>query len=267
MDFWSLWFKGWVIVLVTRIAINMFCREPYDKYGNNKIVRAIINLLIITSIVIVGGIPIGVVFCCCALVCMSKISVLLILIIGILGIFLAFIIYLAGYLVLGLYHLDKYRNLQKLFRVVFMLSIIGWSILIYQDYRNTEISTQTIINSKEERQLLFFYNIPIQDISGTISGSSFLGTGSVSGEISTTDNLPYWYLNQNGEGIFDSVSSADSKIVFIDNNKSPYLEIVVYSTQTISKNNKTGVETTRVDKTWTEYTFYLPSEIIQNNLS
>ena len=120
---------------------------------------------------------------------------------------------------------------------------------------------------KQERQLLYFCNIPVQEISGTISGSSFVGTGSVSGEITTTENLPYWYLNQKGEGVYDSVSAKSSKIVFIEDNKLPYVEIISYATQTITINHRNGTEKIATDKTWTEHVFYLPKEIRQYKLN
>ena len=118
MEFWIVWLIGIVVVIATRIAINICQRDTYTyTYEKSKIARIIINLLIIICIVIVGG-------------------------------------------------------------------------------------------------------IPVQNTSGTISRSR--------GTIQTTDNLTYWYLNENGEGTFDSALAENSNIVFLEESQSPYVEIVVY---------------------------------------
>lgn len=270
MEYWILWFIGIIITIGTRIAINCLSRKP-DTYNNNKAVRTIINSLIITCIVIVGGIIVAKFIGNFANVDLSSSTmfenVLGFVFGGILTIIGAILTYVVGYFVLELYWFEEQKKLQALFVVVFILSIIGWSIPICHYNRNIETFTQTIVESKQKRQLVYFCNIPVQEISGKISGSSFLGSGNVSGEITTSDNLPYWYLNQNGEGVFDSVSATSSKMVFIDDNQSPYVEIVVYSIQNITKNHNNGTEKTETDKTWTEYTFYVPKTIMQYNLN
>ena len=130
------------------------------------------------------------------------------------------------------------------------------------DYWYTTITpitiTQTVVESEERRELLYFCNIPVQNTSGTISRSR--------GTIQTTDNLTYWYLNENGEGTFDSALAENSNIVFLEESQSPYVEIVVYSTKIISKNHNNGTEETTTEKTWAEYKFYLPKTIMQYNL-
>lgn len=269
MEFWVLWFIGIVIVIGTRIAINKLSRNV-DVYNNNKIVQIVINLLVIICIVLVGGIIVAKWIGNFANVDMFSCSiaenVIGITIVGILTIIGAAITYVVGFAILGLYHFDK-RWLHICFVVVFVFSVIGWSIPICNYNRNIEKTTETIVEQKQERQLLYFCNIPVQEISGTISGSSFIGIGSVSGEITTTENLPYWYLNQNGEGIYDSVATTSSKIVFIEDNESPYVEVISYATQIITINNNNGTEKTATDKTWTEYVFYLPKAIMQYNLN
>ena len=270
MEFWVLWFIGVVFVIGTRIAINKLSRNV-DVYNNNKIVQIVIHLLVIICIVLVGGIVVAKWIGNFANVdissCTITHNVIGISIVSILTIIGAVLTYVVGFFVLGLYHFDDKRWLQICFVVVFVFSIIGWSIPICNYNRNIERTTETIVEQKQERQLLYFCNIPVQEISGTISGSSFIGTGSVSGEITTTENLPYWYLNQNGEGIYDSVSTTSSKIVFIEDNESPYVEVISYATQTITINNNNGTEKIATDKTWTEYVFYLPKAIMQYNLN
>lgn len=51
MEFWIVWLIGIVVVIATRIAINICQRDTYT-YEKSKIARIIINLLIIICIVI-----------------------------------------------------------------------------------------------------------------------------------------------------------------------------------------------------------------------
>ena len=61
------------------------------------------------------------------------------------------------------------------------------------DYWYTTITpitiTQTVVESEERRELLYFCNIPVQNTSGTISRSR--------GTIQTTDNLTYKIISKN----------------------------------------------------------------------
>lgn len=264
MEFWTLWFIGIAITIVTRIAISIL--SNYDIF-DNKWVKIIISFLVIICIFIVGGIIVGkwignFAFDWWSSCSMSELVVSIFFII-VTTIFGAIITYLAGYFILGLYHFDD----QTLYVIVFIVSIICWSIPICHYNQNIEYLNQTVVVSQEERQLLYFCNIPVQNVSGEISGSFILGAGNVSGKITTSDTLPYWYSNQNDEAIFDSASATDSKIIFIDDDESPYIEIIVYSDQTVSKNHNNGTEKVTTDKTWTKYNFYLPDSIMQYNLN
>lgn len=260
MEFWIVWLIGIVVVIATRIAINICQRDTYT-YEKSKIARIIINLLIIICIVIVGGIPIGKYigtnfdywYTTITPITIEKIIAIIFLFCFIICIVIG--VYLIGYGILGLYHFSK---LHWLHIVVYIVSTIVWSIVVCQYNRNIETITQTVVESEERRELLYFCNIPVQNTSGTISRSR--------GTIQTTDNLTYWYLNENGEGTFDSALAENSNIVFLEENQSPYVEIVVYSTKIISKNHNNGTEETITEKTWAEYKFYLPKTIMQYNL-
>lgn len=265
MEFWTIWFIGIAITIVTRIAITILGSNV--NIYNNKAVKIIINLLIVICISIVGGIIVGKWIGNFAFSGWSSFSmsgfvfeISFMIITTIIG---AIITYLAGYFILGLYHFYD----QTLYVIVFIASIICWSIPIWHYNQNIEYLNQTVIVSQEERQLLYFCNIPVQNVSGEISGSFILGAGNVSGEITTSNTLPYWYSNQNNEAIFDSASATDSKIIFIDDDEAPYIEIIVYSDQTVSKNHNNGTEKISVSKTWTKYNFYLPDSIMQYNLN
>lgn len=260
MEFWIIWLIGMVIVAGTRIAINFLVRDSYD-YEENKIVRIIINLFVIICIVIVGGITVGKF---CGMLDFSSLSIKEDIIVLIVWIFFTLVgaglTYFVGFYVLGLYYFEDQKWLQICFVVVFIISIVGWTIPISKYNTNIETIEETIVE-KEERQLLYFNNIPVQEI----SGYSFAGTGGTS----TKNELPYWYLDKSGKGVYDSVSAKIAKLTFIEDDESPYLEISYYSIKTTTINHNNGKEKTRTrtDKTRTEYNFYLPKSIMDYNLN
>ena len=102
----------------------------------------------------------------------------------------------------------------------------------------------------------------MQNISGQISGGRYR----ISGNISTSDELSYWYVNENGEGITDSVPANSSKINFIEDNEESYLNIITYRYTKKAINEKYEKERTMESKEWREYVFYLPASIMQYEL-
>lgn len=278
MEFWVLWFIGIVIAIGTRLAINkltgvyQYCAgNPYsNKYyyieSRSKHTQIIMNVFVIICIILVGGIANG--------KWLGYFSSEYFLDFGeypdiwgyiIAGILPCIITYVIIYLGLGLYHFSN-KISKIIFIVVFMISIIGWTILICNYNRNIETVKGTTITSIQERKLLYFCNIPVQEVSGEISGSSIIGSGSISGSISTSNELSYWYANENNEGEYDSVEASSSKIVFITEEEKPYLEIITYRTYTKTINHNNGREDTETDKVWKEYIFYLPEAIMQYSL-
>ncbi|MGN1301618.1 MAG: hypothetical protein ACI4U9_03745, partial [Clostridia bacterium] len=182
----------------------------------------------------------------------------------------AILTYLVGFNVLGLNHFDNFGT-QLCFLVVFIVSIIGWTIPISKHnieyYQNIEVTTETIMVQDQKRQLLYFCNIPVQEISGSVSGSSSFGFGSVSGKTSTSNELPYWYANENGEGKYDSALASSSTIVFIEDGEKPYVEIITSRNQTTTTNHNNGTESITTNSEWTQYIFYLPEAVMQYPLS
>lgn len=262
MGFWELWFIGIGISIVTRIAIDgltveTFWKDNYYIEVRSKSTQAIMNVLVIICIILVGGIANGMWLGSCE----SEENVLAYILAAIIP---ACFTYVVGYSLLGLKHFSNPVS-HLIFVVVFIISIIGWTITICDYNRNIETITETTITT-EERKLLYFCNIPVQEISGQNSGSSFLGTGSISGKISTSNELSYWYANENNEGKYGSVNASISKIVFISNEEKPYLEIVSYSTYTKKLNHNNGKEDIKINKEWKEYIFYLPEAIMQYSL-
>mgnify|MGYP006070971935 FL=1 len=261
MEFWVLWFIGIGITIGTRIAIYLLISSHsyYSIEERSKRMQVIMNLLAIICIILVGGIANGKWLSIFPDVEMRIWYYILVAIVP------AFFTYFVGYFVLGLYYFSS-KISQVIFIVVFIISIIGWTIPICNYNRNIETITETIITSTQERKLLYFCNIPVQEISGNIYGHSVLGSGNISGSISTLDELSYWYANENNEGKYDTAEVSSSKIVFISDEEKPYIEIISYSTYTKTINHNNGREDTRPDKVWEEYIFYLPEAIMQYEL-
>jgi len=147
--------------------------------------------------------------------------------------------------------------------IVIVLSITFWFFPTYNYNKNIESRVETVAVSSEKRELIYFCNIPVQHVSGHIEGTTILGTGHISGEISTSDTLPYWYEDKNDEGIYDTAPAQESKLVFVENIEKPYLDIVVYGKQITRTNHNNGKVSKRVENKYTQYIFYLPASLKQ----
>ena len=75
--------------------------------------------------------------------------------------------------------------------ITFIILIIIWTILIAKYQENVETKENTSVSSTVDYEFYYFCNIPVQKVSGDIDGSSFLGSGSISGDISTSEYLSY----------------------------------------------------------------------------
>ena len=260
MEFLILFLIGIAITIGTRIAISILTRDE-DSHNNFYIegrsmpTRVILNILVIICIILVGGIANG-------LWLSNFVGGVYILT----AVFPAILTYIVVFFVLGLYHFSNLIS-HIVFLVVFIVSTIAWTISIDNYNQKIEATTETTLTSTEERKLLYFCNVPIQDISGNISGEHFLGTGNVAGSISTSSELPYWYINENNEGIFDRVDAKSTKIVFISDDEKPHLEIISYATHIKTINYNNGKESTKTNREWKEYIFYLPKAIMQYSLN
>lgn len=129
-----------------------------------------------------------------------------------------------------------------------------------------EATTETVISSTVDRELLYFCNIPVQEISGNISGSSIAGNGKISGNITTSNELSYWYKDKDGNGIYASASTKASKIVFLKEDASPFVRVITYKTQEIQTDKITGKQQVISENSYPKYEFHLPIEIMQYNL-
>lgn len=168
----------------------------------------------------------------------------------------------------------KYKNTFS--HIFFFCVLIAFSICykeiqeIYNRYEaNIEVTQETRIEKREEFELLAFYGIPIRNISGEESGNKEMFTDNISGEIFTFSKLEYWYLNQDGEGLYNVAPSIESKIKFIEEGEIPYITITTYYNVDIKNNKNTGkitecvatCEGTGEEIRWTKWVFYVPKSI------
>ena len=251
----TLWWIGVVITIATRIAIDYLSENySFDICKMNKPVQIVMHLLVTICIVLVGGIPNG------QIVGISYESVVGTIFIVILP---ALLTYLVGYVILGLNRFGNELS-QICFVFVFIVSILGWAKPVYEYNVEYNRNIETIT---EERQLIYFCNIPVQEISGSVSGSSFLGSGSVSGKVSTSNELSYWYVGEDGRGLPDFAPTSTSSLDFFEGDETlPYIEIINHRVETTTINHNDGTVRTVVDDEWAEYIFHVPEEILQFSL-
>lgn len=245
--------KIWLIGIVVTCITSFITRLEDDYYNDD--VKIWLCILITFCIITVGGITAGRVISVCVYLSNINWSSFIFII------FVLIIIYGVGFGIVGIYTI---RNMiaQICFIVIFIISVIGWTIPFYNDEKmreeNTESITETIVQT-EERQLTSFCELPVQAISGSVEGSSFLGTGTVSGSIWTADELSYWYVDELGESNYASAPATNSKLIFFnDNTIMPHVEIITTITQTKVIHHYDGTEYTTIEGESTVYRFYLP---------
>ena len=173
----------------------------------------------------------------------------------------AVLTYLVGSFILNFESFSKGYS-HVIFILTFALSICFWCNYIEKYDSNIE-TTMEIVESSEERELIFFYEIPVQQVSGSMSGSSTIFSGSVSGDIFSVDTVPYVYLNSDGNGSWDSAPAKDSEIVFITENEPPKIVIVTSTQKTIEIDHNIEESTVTDTKSWVKYYFYLPKSVVQ----
>ena len=258
MGLWKIWLAGLAITIVTSILIHK----------KVKIHRIFVDILVATSIAVVGGIAEGWWFS--TLLTMKYVVGTIGKIIGIilLSIIIAVLIWIVGAPTLGIFKKNQFRTFEiGIFILVFIIASVCWAQPFINYNNNIEDINETVVVGEQENQLLYFCNIPVQQVSGSISGdvsgSILWVDGEISGSISTSGELPYWYLNGNGEGKYNSVPTDSSKIRFIEENEKPYVEVITYRKQTRTVNHNNGEETTVTQSEWKEYIFYLPQAIMQ----
>lgn len=144
--------------------------------------------------------------------------------------------------------LHPYEEWKKLCLVVAIIATTISYCFASSYIRNIEETTETTLISKESRELLKFFDIPIQDISGSLSGGY--------GNIHTTDKISYWYLNQNDTSEYDTAPATESELIFIEDGKQ-HVEIYTYSFKEVSLNHNNNTKKVKEERIWKEYKFYL----------
>lgn len=258
MVFWVIWAIGICITIGTRIAINKLVAYGEEIYDKSNLMQTIMHILVMFCIFIVGGIANAK-----WLASLQNINIWGYIMAGFLP---AILTYIVGYFILGLYHFDCGLS-KTIFILTFIVSIVFWFFPINKYNQNIEIVNEVVKEQKQENKLLYFCNVPVQKISGDVSGSSFFGSGSVHGDISTYDQIPYWYLDFNNQGSYSSVSADASKLIFIENQDTPMVKIIDCCLKKFSVNHNNGKKKVVEEKNWTEYHFYVPKEIMQYNLN
>ncbi len=250
MIFWIIWICG--LILTVPIFI-IYARYGYDDIFFNTFINKIelpedydatkLQLLSIVSIVMLDALTIT------GMVYISYGSLLMIL-----TILIILFVFNDFYLKLQFF----YKKISKVILIIlFIISIVGWGRKLYIYDLNIEVITETFTET-EERKLLSFYNVPIQDVSGYI--------GHYSGKITSTDEIPYWYLDDTThKGLYDSAPATDSEIIFIQDNETSYLEIVTYTTTKTEYNNNEETQITLDEETSSTYKFYLPKSQFDNS--
>lgn len=263
MIFWILWVIGIVITIITKCLLNKSMKKniPFmtEKYISElkQETQILLHLLVMVCIILVGGIAVA------KFVGMFYEFPFYVQIP--IGIIPALLTYCVGYMILSLDDFDNDRS-QFCFVLVFIISICGWTILINNYNRNIEGVTEVIVEQTQERNLLYFCNVPVQEITGEVNGSSSILGGSVSGSIDTTHELTYWYANENGKGLFDTAPANSSEIEFLAEGETPYVEILYYYQYTKIIDHNIGLETISEENRWTQYVFHLPKTIMQYTL-
>lgn len=173
----------------------------------------------------------------------------------------AFLTYVVGYWIMGLCRYTK-KYSQLIFVVTFLVSIIFFCNYIGKCDANVEITIETE-QVTEERELIFFHEIPLQDISGELQGNFTRGNGEVSGEIFSKDTVTYLYFNEEGKGEWDFAPVENADITFITEQDTPKVVVVTNISKEIRKDSNTGKTEVLTENTSYEYHFYLPRILIQ----
>lgn len=256
--------KLWLIGMVVAIMIGVITWKSENPkkiwcYTNKKIWC---YMMLAFSTITAGGILDGTINAFLLYVAFQTESLIVRITVMIVVPSIVLITYGVGYLIVGLCKIEE-RILNVCFAIILIIATVGWTFLFYNENKikdeNTEIVTETKVET-EERRLISFCKLPVQNVSGSIEGSSQLGTGNVSGIIETIDELPYWYLDESGEGNYDVAPATNSKLIFFEDNTTiPHLEIITSITWKKYIYHYNGTEWTEMVGETTEYRFYLPA--------
>lgn len=168
--------------------------------------------------------------------------------------------YMAGYIFMGLVKFTK-KYSHIIFLVTFLCSTTFWCVYECKYNANVQIVTEVTENT-EERELILFYEIPVQKVFED-DASGYHEPFKVSGEMFTTDTVPYVYQNAEGKGVWDFAPAECSEIVFIQEDDIPKVVIVTVNEAIIEVDNNLGESTVIAEKTTAKYSFYLPESALK----
>jgi len=188
-----------------------------------------------------------------------------------------FVIELLLYLLLyGLICLQNFDNIfSRISIIVLIIATIGFGIPKYMDgkqlleyNKNIEVMAPSSGPAwSHEYELLSFNNVPVQKISGELSGEMssniFYGEGEISGSITTTDEIAYWYINKDGKGQYHTISPSVCYIIPVEDNVTPYVKVVTYRETQKTIDHNIEEESVEVLSEWKVYEFYIPKSLIK----
>ncbi len=159
MKFWYYWWIGVAITVLTRIGINLLSEDSwtceYDYEWKSNDVEVLMHIPVFICISLVGGIAVAK-----FLGTLDDIGSYIFL-----AVLVGVITYIVVWLILGVYHFERILS-QICFVVVFIVSVVCWTIPINNYNENIETITEIVTTSTEEREVLYFHNIPVQNVSG-----------------------------------------------------------------------------------------------------
>ena len=147
--------------------------------------------------------------------------------------------------------IDIYNDvIVKQQKIVILFVSITMSFLCFAWYNdNFEIISSETIENVEKREILRVYDLPVQEISGTIRRKT--------GKIKTENKIPYWYFTSERKVVFDSAPVAETEIIFLEKCETPYLEIISHRNAREAKNRLNGKVSILGEEKTTEYKIYL----------
>lgn len=142
--------------------------------------------------------------------------------------------------------------------VIYIASALWYGNALLRYNANIETTTE-ILEQMEEYELAIFREVPIQHVTGEISGVYHR----IEGELQTYDMIPYAYFLKNGNLKYDSAATKDSEIILIkEGGGSAKIEIKTTTTKTLEVNHNEGTTEEKNSNRVVKYYFYVPESVV-----
>lgn len=267
MLLWLVFVLGIVITVFTRHKMekvldygfygNMWCFYQYvSKIPKKK--QVCLHILVCISISLAGGYFIAII--------LSLFSYWSIAEQVAMGIVLSFIAYFVFLFILSLKQFNSDLS-HFIFVLVLVLSIVGWSAPIRLYRQNIEVVSESIVEETITQELLYFCNVPVQNVSGEFTANSGIFSTSSTGSIDTVHEVTYWYVDEHGGGTFGTSPTDYSRIEFLEDGETPYVQIFCYYKYYKTIDHNIESESISNESRWKGYVYHLPREILQMPLS